>query len=285
MLFCAFARNFMTLGVFYFVVSAFGLWAVAQDWILIWDWDLVVALSELCSITTWYIATVQGINSWFTQQCNVASMFMQVYAVYWPRPVSSTLSFGRMCNWLANLAPRLLPSREGKSLGTRLLTGWHSGNEMRNATCADVQVSIEWPIGVALLFTPILGHSTYTWYAITINYRSWLSIVQTRKFLFFHSLSSKVYQQLNRWWKARNLWMNILALRSGETRLLCISYFVFTALNKGLRLARVYLVLMCCLCLQICCDHCHVLQLPMFSQKVFRISRVDLNMWGCKCLL
>ena len=43
---------------------------------------------------------------------------MQIYAVYWLRPASSAFSLATTC---------------------------HNGYEMRNATCADTQISIEWP--------------------------------------------------------------------------------------------------------------------------------------------
>ena len=64
-----------------------------------------------------------GINSRFTQQCNV------VFYVY-----------ADLCILLAaNCQFSIL-------IGQKMqLTGCHNGNEMRNATCVDTKISIEWP--------------------------------------------------------------------------------------------------------------------------------------------
>ena len=62
-------------------------------------------------------------NSRFTQQCNV------VFYVY-----------ADLCSLLAaNCQFSIL-------IGQKMqLTGCHNGNEMRNATCVDTKISIEWP--------------------------------------------------------------------------------------------------------------------------------------------
>ena len=76
--------------------------------------------------------TVQGIDGRFTQQCNV------VFYVY-----------ADLCSLLA------ATSQFSILIGQNMqLTGCHNGNEMRNATSADAQISIEWP---DCLF-PILWH-------------------------------------------------------------------------------------------------------------------------------
>ena len=64
-----------------------------------------------------------GINSRFTQQCNV------VFYVY-----------ADLCSLLA------ANSQFSILIGQKMqLTGCHNGNEMRNATCVDTKISIEWP--------------------------------------------------------------------------------------------------------------------------------------------
>ena len=64
-----------------------------------------------------------GINSRFTQQCNV------VFYVY-----------ADLCSLLAaNCQFSILIGQK------KQLTGCHNGNEMRNETCADTKISIEWP--------------------------------------------------------------------------------------------------------------------------------------------
>ena len=63
-----------------------------------------------------------GINSRFTQQCNV------VFYVY-----------ADLCSLLA------ANSQFSILIGQKMqLTGCHNGNEMRNATCVDTKISIEW---------------------------------------------------------------------------------------------------------------------------------------------
>ena len=62
-------------------------------------------------------------NSRFTQQCNV------VFYVY-----------ADLCSLLA------ATSQFSILIGQKMqLTGYHNGNEMRDATCVDTQISIEWP--------------------------------------------------------------------------------------------------------------------------------------------
>ena len=64
-----------------------------------------------------------GIYSRFTQQCNV------VFCVY-----------ADLCSLLA------ANSQFSILIGQKMqLTGCHNGNEMRNATCVDTKISIEWP--------------------------------------------------------------------------------------------------------------------------------------------
>ena len=64
-----------------------------------------------------------GINSRVTQQCNV------VFYVY-----------ADLCSLLAaNCQFSILIGQK------KQLTGCHNGNEMRNETCADTKISIEWP--------------------------------------------------------------------------------------------------------------------------------------------
>ena len=64
-----------------------------------------------------------GIYSRFTQQCNVV---LCVYA--------------DLCSLLA------ANSQFSILIGQKMqLTGCHNGNEMRNATCVDTKISIEWP--------------------------------------------------------------------------------------------------------------------------------------------
>ena len=59
-------------------------------------------------------------NSRFTQQCNV------VFYIY--------------ADLLAGTSQFSILSGQNMQL-----TGCHNGNEMRNATCVDIQISIEWP--------------------------------------------------------------------------------------------------------------------------------------------
>ena len=67
--------------------------------------------------------TVEGIDSRFTQQCNA------VFYVY-----------ADLCSLLA------ATSQFNILIGQNMqLAGCHNGNEMRNATCVDTQISIEWP--------------------------------------------------------------------------------------------------------------------------------------------
>ena len=68
-------------------------------------------------------ATVQEIDSRFTQQCNV------VFYVY--ADLFSLLAATSQFSFLI-----------GQNMQ---LTGCRNGNEMRNATCAVTQISIEWP--------------------------------------------------------------------------------------------------------------------------------------------
>ena len=67
--------------------------------------------------------TVHGIDSRFTQQCNV------VFYVY-----------ADLCSLLtATSQYNILIGQDTQ------LTGCHNGNEMRNATCADTQISLSGP--------------------------------------------------------------------------------------------------------------------------------------------
>ena len=94
--------------------------------------SIIYALIRVASEHTWWPitkvllligSTVQGIDSRFTLQCNV--MF---YA------------YADLCSLLA------ATSQFSILIGQNMqLTGCHNGNEMRNATCTDTQISIEWP--------------------------------------------------------------------------------------------------------------------------------------------
>ena len=83
----------------------------------------VAARSPQCFCTPCNMATVYGINNRFSQQYNV------VFYVY-----------ADLCSLLA------ATSQFSILIGQNMqLTGCHNGNEMRNAKCADTQISIEWP--------------------------------------------------------------------------------------------------------------------------------------------
>ena len=95
------------------------------------------------------LVTVYRIDSRFTQQCNV------VFYVY-----------ENLCSLLA------AASQFSILIGQNMqLTGCHNGNEMRNTTYADTQISFEWPycsfpilwFGCLVLFNdffPYLNHFT-----------------------------------------------------------------------------------------------------------------------------
>ena len=58
-----------------------------------------------------------------------------------------TLIFNLVCYVYADLCSLLAATSQFSILirQNMQLTGCHNGNEMRNATCADTQISIEWP--------------------------------------------------------------------------------------------------------------------------------------------